>query len=313
MPSQNVLRNAFRLVLCAGIFFLVTSSVSIGAESARKIIVARDGSGDFTTIAAALASANGATRESPVDIIIKPGTYEETITTRHWINLIGEDRDTCVMTFHGGTEELHRKHVIWSTSNTTIKNLTLVGIQVKYCIHSDRSGPYVLNVENCVLRRLYPKEFPKIYTAAFGIGLWADQHIIMKDCLLEADLPVCFHNWYNQAAPCSMTLENCALKGKDVALEIILLGSKQHDFFVIHDSVIEGAKASIQYANVEDQPTRPWRGESELELIGSGNTLSDVTGTEMKDDSQNRLSGLERARQTEPNPLPQPGPVSTAE
>ena len=270
------------------------------AAEPRKIVVAQDGSGQFKTIAEAVESVKDATRDNPVDIVIKLGTYAETITTRDWINLIGENRDACVIRYDGGpdTTVAHKKHTLWATSTTMLRNLTIVGIRVKYCIHSDGGGPFVLSIENCVLRREYPAGEPKPYAAAFGIGLHRDQHIVMKDCLLEGDLPIYMHNWNDQQAPCSMTLEKCVLKGKDHALQIGCLGSKQRDFFVIHDSRLEGAKEVVRYENIRDVKGRAsWNGQSEIELMGSGNVLGAIPGAAIRNDAQKRQSGIELAAQ----------------
>ena len=267
------------------------------AEPARKIVVAADGSGDFTCISGAIASVKDATRSLPVDIVIRPGTYNETIKTRDWVNLVGDDRDKCVITYDSGaTTNIHKYHTVWATSNTRIKNLTMIGKTVKYVIHSDGGREYLLELENCTLRREYPSELARNYNAAFGIGLHANQHIVMSNCLVEADLPVYMHNWNDQRVPCSMTIENCALKGKDYAIFISLLGSKQRDFFVVHDSALVGAKASVNYTNMRAKGTK-YYGENELVLSGSGNNMTGITGTEMKDDAGNRLSGIQLSRQ----------------
>ena len=282
--------------------------LSVVAEP-RQIVVAQDGTGQFKTITEALESVKDATKERPVDIKIKPGTYAETITTLDWVNLIGENRDTCVIRYDGGPDAANtvKKHTIWATSNTTLQNLTIVGIRVKYCIHSDGGRGYMLNVENCTLRREYPDGEPKTFPVAFGIGLHADQHIVMKDCLLEADLPIYIHNWNDQLAPCSMTLEKCVLKGKESALGIYCLGSKQRDFFVIHDSVLEGNETGVKYVNFGPGTSLKWNGISEIELLGSGNGSVKVTGAELRDDSRKRQSGIELAAQAKAVKKTNPG------
>jgi len=278
-------------VIAALVCCFALSALAEAAEP-RRLIVAKDGSGDYTTINDAMKAAKGATKEKPVDILIKPGTYEETITTLDWVNLIGEDREKCILTYHGGTENLVRKHTIWSTSNTTIRNLTIIGIQVKYCIHSDGGGPYVLKLEHCLLRRVYPEDVRRTYVAGFGIGLHARQHIVMRDCVIEAELPIYFHNWNDQSASCSMTIERCTLKGEKNAIGIYLLGSKQRDVFIIHDSILQSSGPAIKYVNMRKPDLkRPWMGNSEVELIGSGNTMSRVEGATMKDDSAKPLYG----------------------
>ena len=305
MALRAGVRNGFGAVLCGAL--LAASTVS-AADAAQRLVVAQDGSGQFKTVTAALAAAKGATREKPVDIIIKPGTYREMITTRDWVNLVGEDRDTCIMTYHGGTKELWKKHVIWATTNTTLRNLTLVGVQVKYCIHSDGGRAYVLRVENCTLRRVYPKEYRRAYKAGFGIGLHADQHILMKDCLIEADMPIFLHNWYRIRKPCSMTLEKCTLKGKDKGILLNCLGSLQRDFFVVHNTVIEGAPIAIERTNATGRPRRD--GKSEIEVFGSGNTIKGkVVGLEIVDDAKDPLTGMARARAEKPRALPAPKPA----
>jgi hypothetical protein len=269
----------------------------------RRLVVAQDGTGDYGSITNALAACKNATEAAPVDILIKPGTYLETVTTLNWVNLIGEDRDACVISYTIPPElapEVHKHHTIWATSNTTIKNLTIIGGIVKYVIHSDGGRPYVLTIENCVLRRTQKTAYP----AAFGIGLRTDQHIIMKGCFIEATFPIFWHNSVNQKSPCSMTLEKCTLKGTDYALRMSLLGSKQQDAFVIHDSVLEGAQGAVLYVNQRGVQKAPhWNGQDEVTVYGSGNTMGAVTGTSMIDDTGQRVPGVERTRRAPHAPL----------
>ncbi|MFA7158088.1 MAG: pectinesterase family protein [Kiritimatiellia bacterium] len=308
---MNIIRNvAFKVRAFALICFIVSMGAGLvpviccSGEPAGKVVVAADGSGDFTCITAAIASVKNATQSSPVDIIIRPGVYTETIRTRNWVNLVGEDRDKCVITYDSGAKSnIHLYHTIAATSHTRIKNLTLVGKTVKYVIHSDGGREYLLEIENCTLRREYPSEESRQYKAAFGIGLHAGQHIVMSNCLVEADLPVFLHNWNDQEVPCSMTIEKCALNGKENALFISLLGSKQRDFCVVHDSVLAGAKASINYTNMCIRKLN-YVGENEMLLLGSGNTMTNISGTKMEDDSGKRLSGAELCRRAPPAATP---------
>jgi pectin methylesterase-like acyl-CoA thioesterase len=255
--KTNSILSALMIGFVTGQGINLAPTTCYSAEPPRILTVAADGSGDFPSITGAIASVKGATQTSQVDIIIMPGTYAETIKTMDWVNLVGKDRDKCVISYDSGaTTNIHKYHTIWATSNTRIKNLTLIGGTVKYVIHSDGGRDYHLSLENCTLRREYPSEMARSYNAAFGIGLHANQHIVMSNCLVEADLPVFMHNWNDQKAPCSMTIEKCSLKGKDYALFISLLGSKQRDFFVLHDSVLIGTNASVNYANMRIKGTK---------------------------------------------------------
>lgn len=284
--------SALLRLACLVVFILLCNSV---AAEARKVIVAKDGSGQFTTINGAMESVNDATRDSPVDIIIKPGVYAETITTRDWINLVGEHRETCVITHDGAPENIEREHTVWATTTTTIKNLTLIGLTVKYTIHSDGGSAYVLTIENCTLRREYPTARSRDYPAGFGIGLHADQHILMKNCLIEALVPVYWHNWNEQKSSCSMTLERCRLTGTVRAIKVSNLGSGQKDYYVLHDCILESDGPAIEYTNSRNVSGVSWNGQSETSLIGSGNKMGTVMGSTMQDDSAARQSGLELA------------------
>ena len=293
------------LLLCLGLGLTATAAP-------RRLVVAQDGSGDHETIAAAVAAADGATEADPIDIIIKPGTYVETLTTRHWVNLIGEDRDGCIVSYEGDGQETHRKHTIWATSNTRLQNLTILGTRVKYCIHSDGGGAYVLTIENCILRRVYREGIRERYVAAFGIGLHARQHIVMHDCRLEADLPIYLHNWDKQAAPCSMTLERCTLEGKDHALIVSCLGSGQADFLVLHDCVLTAQQEILRYTNMERSERIRWQGTSEIAVFGSGNRLHGPAGHPIADDADDRRSGLDRAGSAGAAPVPAPAAGAAA-
>ncbi|MGY1681907.1 pectinesterase family protein [Geodermatophilus sp. SYSU D01176] len=57
---------------------------------AHDVLVAQDGSGDFTTVAAALAAAGSGTAADPVVIAVQPGTYREklTVSSNH-VSLFG--------------------------------------------------------------------------------------------------------------------------------------------------------------------------------------------------------------------------------
>ncbi len=81
------------------IFFAGLSSVTIAQR--QQITVAQDGSGDFTTVQAALNTVP-ANNSSRVVIRIKKGIYKEKLkldSTRHFVTLIGEDKTATVLTY----------------------------------------------------------------------------------------------------------------------------------------------------------------------------------------------------------------------
>lgn len=271
----------------AAVLLALAACGPVGQAAGRTVVVAKDGSGAFTSIHAALASIVDASPENRVTVVIKPGVYEETLTTKDWVDLVGEDRDRCVVSWsRRPDEEVTRAHVIWATSTSVIKNLTLLGKDVKYCIHSDRAGPYTLTVENCVLRRIPPAND---YLSALGIGLWAGQNLVVRDSVLEAAEPVYMHNSKGQESSCSLTLEKCTLKGRSTAMLLAAMDSGQRDFVVVHDCALLGDKA----ITCKDNEARG-RAGSPIEVYVSGNTASgESVGAGFRDDAQARLSGAE--------------------
>ena len=301
-------RNGLCLSLLLGVALLAASS--FGAEPPRQVVVATDGSGTFVSIQKAVDSVTDATEKNPVDIVIKPGTYEgEMVTTKDWVNIVGTDRDKCILIYTRKPEEpAHTTHVIWATSNSVVRNLTLVGKDVKYCIHTDGGGSWLLRVENCILKREYLPG-AKGYDAAFGIGLHAGQHVVVRDCRLEADTPILMRNSPDQTGSSDMTVERCVLLGKTRAVVVSMLGSRQRDFLVIHDSTLKGDPVAIVY-NVYDMKTAPfWKGNNEFEIYGSGNKIeAPETGAVIKDDSADRMTGIELFRKFgSHNSLAKPG------
>jgi hypothetical protein len=274
---------------------LVLATTTWAVTPARRIVVSADGSTPFSSVQAAIDSVNDATRDDPVDVIVNPGRYVGMITTKDWVNVIGADRDACIVTYDRRPDEpQHKTHVIWATSHSTIRNLTIVGGDVKYCIHSDGGRDYVLQIENCVLRREVAPA--RVLQAAFGIGLKARQHIVMRACRLEAPTSIFLHNWDRQTAPCSLTVERSVLRGIDESIIVHTLGSGQRDFLVLHDNVLHGGAAAIRYVNTERKEPRPRKGADEIEVFASGNELRAAAfGARVVDDRGDRRNGLQRA------------------
>ena len=74
--------------------------LSAGSAHAYDFVVAQDGSGDFTTVQAAITAVPDR-RPGRTTIFIKAGTYNEKITvptTKPRLTLIGENRDTTIIT-----------------------------------------------------------------------------------------------------------------------------------------------------------------------------------------------------------------------
>ena len=128
-----ICRMIFAVTLCA-----VALCVSVtGATERADIVVARDGTGRFATIQAALDSVN-ADAAHPRVILIKNGTYNEKLYIRKsYVTLVGEDRNLTRIVFAELREEWNRDHngsdwgagvinIDTAATDITIANLTVL-------------------------------------------------------------------------------------------------------------------------------------------------------------------------------------------
>lgn len=89
------------------LLFACCFAVTIAKAQEKTIVVAKDGSGMFETVQAAL-DAIPSNRNERTTIRIKPGIYREVITvdaTKRFVSLVGDDPKTTVISFdnHAGT------------------------------------------------------------------------------------------------------------------------------------------------------------------------------------------------------------------
>lgn len=88
------------------ISFLILPVIHFGQQ---RIVVASDGSGDFTSVQAAF-DAIPSGNEKPYTVFVKKGIYKEVVIVdarKNHINLIGEDQDSTIITFnnHAGLRQ----------------------------------------------------------------------------------------------------------------------------------------------------------------------------------------------------------------
>jgi len=100
------------ITLRTGLCLLILSVLNLGCQSSApapsavnpiNLIVAADGSGQFTNVQAAIMSVPSGSRTHPVVIHLKPGAYKELIYVqreKHCFSLIGENPATTVITYN---------------------------------------------------------------------------------------------------------------------------------------------------------------------------------------------------------------------
>lgn len=107
---------------------------------ANGFTVAKDGTGDFTTIAAALTAAS-----SGKDIFIRPGTYTENLTLKAGVNLVG----------FKGDELTPNVTIIGKLTYTVAGSCTVSNIRLQtnsdFFLVVSGSAASIINLENCYL------------------------------------------------------------------------------------------------------------------------------------------------------------------
>ena len=98
--------NIGRIVTSCLLILLLTSCAKHQDNTREEIVVAKDGSGDFTTVQAAF-DAVPSDNQAPVTIFIKNGTYKERLvldTRKDFVNLKGESKEKTILTYdnHAG-------------------------------------------------------------------------------------------------------------------------------------------------------------------------------------------------------------------
>ena len=92
----------YRVVFCSAVAVAVSLPVICRAESQTTIVVAADGSGQFTNVQDAIMSVPDGRADHPVIIHIKPGTYQERIYVqreKRFFHLVGDDPATTKITY----------------------------------------------------------------------------------------------------------------------------------------------------------------------------------------------------------------------
>ena len=155
---------------------MLTDMVTGGAGSAN-IVVAKDGSGDYSTISDAVSAASDGDT-----IYIKPGTYHESVKNRNkFLSIIGMSKDECVLEYENGNYSNPPIEV----SKGVIENLTIRAIAQEqqsgavakaYCLHADwgaeeDSSLYIENV------RFINEDYQTV-----GIGLRANYNLEFVNC-----------------------------------------------------------------------------------------------------------------------------------
>lgn len=198
------------------------------------IRVAKDGTGDYSTIMDAVRNAGDI--ESPATIVLQEGVYDEIVYlgNKHKISIIGVNRDQCIVK---NTSGIYANTPIMVAGDFELRNLT-IRMEVQdfypeytdnvwatypgYALHIDGNSKNVDEkttgrVVNCTL---YSEAFP-----AVGMGVNQNQNVIFENCEMIRNCTkdifkqdnwkgafLCHSSNYSSAPNQRLSLRNCIMR-----------------------------------------------------------------------------------------------------
>lgn len=240
---------------------------NIGRSSEFDIIVAKDGTGDFTSVTAAVASIL-----DKGSIYVKNGLYDDEVI-RAWgknVTIVGESRDGVVIQNSRNTyEDPPLEFSEGLLENLTIKSLygTPSGAGwTSYAVHLDNSAMEnsKIQIKNCDLF--------SYSNAAIGCGMWENCELEIADCILHGVTLQAFFihdNNGSSVGKCKVTLRNNLfyIEPDGTDFEVIKFsdqGYENHTDLIMVNNVIQNildpSKTRIATINVGESGTPHWSG-----------------------------------------------------
>lgn len=256
-------RSELMLVLRANLV-----AMAVAANGYLKTVkVAKDGSGDYTSLAVAWATEGGGTSATRrVHYLVYEGEYEQYnavkpqysdttgVGRREAIHILGYRLPSTTPT------EIEYSQTFWWNTTGTLRNLWITAQNMRYPIHSDSgaSNYRALQViEDCLVEHIGNEEArtwrtengldpAAVWTSehAWGCGTHSGQRIISnRTQWISRTSPFYFHNNKDFDEPCVLELNNSQVRcttptGR--ALWVQPLGSGTPDRLVINNSQIDG-------------------------------------------------------------------------
>ena len=205
MKKNSIFTNTLIISILA---FIVLTLFLPETVSAKSLRVRKNGTGDFTTIQAAVNNAN-----SGDTIYIGPGTYVEPVTiVGKTLSLIGSNRSKCIIKY--STADYFNVPLYIQAGE--VKNLTIIGHdgQAGYAIHIDNDYQFnrSISFSNC---RIVSRNAQQ----CLGIGTYGNNSISFNNCTFESNTRVMFyHNTVRPelAGPSAINFNSCKFKGSGI-------------------------------------------------------------------------------------------------
>ena len=242
-----------------------------GVKEVKRITVGKNNS-DFTSINDALNSIMDASENNRYEILVKNGTYNETFRTKHYVDIIGQDKYKTIIDYTGELETWVDTSTVFAESNMTLSNLTLIGTDTKYPLHIDKStGAWDMMIKNvrCIHRGSLTGE--GMAGTPVGIGLYQYQNLTMIDCdFIYDDVKgvqafgasgVYFHNASDATGTGyrKLVVERCRIKGVTYGYRPNAVNGttaeQRNDAYIVNNDITATHK---EYYFAEEETDESW-------------------------------------------------------
>lgn len=266
-----------------------------GTRYTKTVTVAADGSGNFTTIAAAFALIGpGESTTRRTKVLIKPGTYPEVdLLVPPNVDLVGGGRPEEVIIAGAMPDDtvpadITNHQTIFANFTTLLRNLTIAGRNMRYPLHIDAGAAdyrAIIDIENCVIEH-FGNEGARAYQtglggggnpsavpasgAAFGMGTHSGMRFRARDTVFKSlSIGAFYHNNANFADLVEMEFENCdfVATANSPSFGITALGSGQRGEIVRLRDCRYGGPISLSgdgqvSTRLDNQQGNPWEIEA---------------------------------------------------
>jgi len=222
------------------------------ADAQTKIIVARDGSGNYPTVQEAL-NHIPLNNKKPVTIYIKNGIYKEKLhlnSSKNFVTIIGEDKFKTILTYDDHTGTVTQNGVVINTvtshsfiikaDNFTAENITIqnnAGFAAGQAVALESDGDKA---------QFYNCRFVGNQDVLFTRNPNSRQ--FFKDCYIEGTTDFIF-------GPSTVWFEHCHIQSRKNSHVTAASTPKDHEFgYVFNDCVLTG-DTSLHSVSLG----RPWR------------------------------------------------------